>query len=240
VVVLLSQERILVVDDEKEIADLLKDYLGAEGFQVLTASDGEEALKIYREFAPDLAILDIMLPRIDGMELCRMIRNDSPIPIIMLSARKSDMDKILGLGLGADDYVTKPFSPSELAARIKAQLRRYNQLAKLMLQEEKTEKINFNGLELDLKGYSVSLNNIKIELSGKEFEVLKLLTLHANQVLTKEQIYNKIWGYDDYGDINTVTVHIRKLREKLEKDPSNPQFIKTVWGVGYKFEVEKQ
>ncbi len=232
----MSMEKILIVDDEKEIANLVKDYLESDGYKVAVAYDGEEALNLFKQFKPDLAILDIMLPRIDGIELCRIFRNQSQMPIIMLSAKKSDMDKILSLGLGADDYVTKPFSPSVLVARVKAQIRRYK--ANYFEVEETKDRLTFGTLEIDLKGYEVKLNQKKINLATKEFKVLEFLALHPNQVLTKEQIYQHVWGFDDYGDINTVTVHIRKIREKIEKDPKTPQFIKTIWGVGYKFEVK--
>lgn len=232
----MSLEKILVVDDEKEIADLLQDYLSSEGYQVKCAYDGEQALALFEQFSPDLALLDIMLPKIEGTEVCRVIRNHSSIPIIMLSAKKSDIDKILSLGLGADDYVTKPFSPSVLVARVKAQLRR----SRINQQETNhlvKDVLHFGSLVIDLKGYTVSNNNENIVVSSKEFKVLEFLAKHPNQVLSKEQIYNHVWGYDEYGDMNTVTVHIRKLREKLEEDPANPTLIKTVWGVGYKFEV---
>ncbi len=228
----MAQEKILVVDDEREIAELIKDYLEKEGYKVVLAFDGEEALDYYRTFSPQLVILDIMLPRIDGMELCRIIRNESSIPILMLSAKKDEIDKILALGLGADDYVTKPFSPREVVARVKAQLRRYTHLSPSAANRK---IISFKNLEIDLKGYNVYLNGEQIPMSAKEFEVLEYLASNPDQVLTREQIFNKIWGFNDFGDINTVTVHIRKIREKIEKDSSNPEFIKTVWGVGYKF-----
>ncbi len=226
-------ERILVVDDEREIGELVRDYLEAEGFTVILAFDGEEGWDLYKQHQPQLAVLDIMLPKRDGMELCRMIRGDSPIPILMLSAKKGETDKILGLGLGADDYVTKPFSPGELAARIKAHLRRYQQLS---TPAQSGSKIKFYDLEIDIKAYTVMVAGHNVTLSAKEFELLKFLAMNPAQVFTREQLFDQVWGYHDFGDINTVTVHIRKIREKLEKDPSNPKYIKTVWGVGYKFE----
>jgi len=229
----MSGEKILIVEDEKEIAELVRDYLQQEGFEVFLAFDGEQGLKCYREHGPELIVLDIMLPKIDGMEVCRIIRNETAIPILMLSAKKSDVDKILGLGLGADDYVTKPFSPGELVARVKAHLRRYTRLSAPV---EKQNIMRFGELEIDAKGYNVYMQGKKIDLAAKEFEILHLLACHPRQVFTREQIFDKIWGYHEYGDINTVTVHIRRLREKIEQDPSQPVFVKTVWGVGYKFD----
>jgi two-component system, OmpR family, response regulator VicR len=233
----MQREKIMVVDDEKAIAELLKDYLEEEQFDVIICSDGEQAITLFRQCQPQLAILDIMLPKLSGMEVCRIMRSESTIPIIMLSAKKSEADKIIGLGLGADDYVVKPFSPGEVVARVKAQLRRCNQLS---VPTEKSELLKFNGLEIDLKAYEVKVNSIPTNLSAKEFEVLRFFALHPNQVLTREQIFENIWGFDDYGDINTVTVHIKKVREKIEEDPSNPHYIKTVWGVGYKFDGGKK
>jgi len=228
----LTQEKILVVDDEKEIAELIRDYLRAEGFEVFLAHDGEEAVNCFREHKPQLVVLDIMLPKMDGTEVCRIIRDESNIPILMVSAKKSDVDKILALGLGADDYMTKPFSPGEMVARVKAQLRRFTKLS--ALPEEK-EKLLYGDLEIDLKGYGVTLAGKSILLSAKEFELLRYLAQNPNQVLTREQIFDRVWSFNDFGDINTVTVHIRRIREKMEPDPAKPIFIKTVWGVGYKF-----
>ncbi|MDO9573676.1 MAG: response regulator transcription factor, partial [Candidatus Contubernalis sp.] len=226
------QEKILVVDDEKEIAELIRDYLRAEGFEVFLAFDGEEAVNCFREHKPQLVVLDIMLPKMDGTEVCRVIRGESNIPILMVSAKKSDVDKILALGLGADDYMTKPFSPGEMVARVKAQLRRFTRLSAPL---EEKEKLLYGDLEIDLRGYAVTLAGKSILLSAKEFELLRYLAQNPNQVLTREQIFDQVWSFNDYGDINTVTVHIRRIREKMAPDPSKPVFIKTVWGVGYKF-----
>ncbi|OOC64224.1 DNA-binding response regulator [Paenibacillus ihbetae] len=223
----------MIVEDEKEIADLLKDYLVEEHFEVIVAKDGLEAVRLFRETRPQLMILDIMLPHLNGIEVCRTIRSESSIPIIMLSAKKSDVDKILGLGIGADDYVVKPFSPGEVIARVRAQLRRVNQLSSPMPQ---SDLIRYQDLELDLKAYEVSVRNRPVPCSAKEFEVLRFLALHPNQVLTREQIFQNVWGFDERGDLNTVTVHIKKIREKIERDPANPTLIKTVWGVGYKLD----
>ncbi|MEK3780333.1 winged helix-turn-helix domain-containing protein [Paenibacillus sp. FSL R5-0810] len=226
-------DRIMIVEDEKEIADLLKDYLVEEHFEVIVASDGLEAVRLFRETRPQLMILDIMLPHLNGIEVCRTIRSESSIPIIMLSAKKSDVDKILGLGIGADDYVVKPFSPGEVIARVRAQLRRVNQLPSPM---PPSDIIRHKDLELDLKAYEVSVRNQPVQCSAKEFEVLRFLALHPNQVLTREQIFQNVWGFEERGDLNTVTVHIKKIREKIERDPANPTLIKTVWGVGYKLD----
>ena len=228
----MSQEKILVVDDEREIAELIRDYLEQEGFQAILAFDGEQGLAAYRQHKPLLAILDIMLPKVDGLEICRIIRSESAIPILMLSAKKSDVDKILGLGLGADDYLTKPFSPGELVARVKAQIRRYTLLSSPVA---KNRLLKYGDLGIDQKGYAVYICGQRIDLPAKEFEILHLLALHPDQVFTRQQIFDRIWGFEEYGDINTVTVHIRRIREKIESDPAHPVYLKTVWGVGYKF-----
>ncbi len=232
----MSQEKILVVDDESEIAEVIKDYLEAEGFRVVLACDGEQALQKLEEFQPDLMLLDIMLPKIDGMEVCRIVRSQSAIPILMLSAKKSDIDKILALGLGADDYVTKPFSPGVLVARVKAQLRRYTRLS---LNAAPSKVLKYGDMEIDQRSYTVTVAGRQAPLSAKEFAILFFLAAHPLQVFTREQIFNHIWGFDAYGDINTVTLYIKKIREKIEADPSAPKYIKTVWGVGYKFEGAK-
>lgn len=229
-------EKILVVEDEKEIANLIRDYLTASNYKVVIAGDGEEALELFNKEKPQLAILDIMLPKKDGFEVCRTIRSKSNIPILMLSAKKEDTDKIIGLGLGADDYITKPFSPRELIARVQSQLRRFNELS---ITQETSEVIEYGGLVIDSTAYTVTLDNEIIPFSVKEFEILHYLASNANQALSREKIFDEIWGYNEYGDINTVTVHIRKIREKIEKDPSRPLFIETVWGIGYKFKGEK-
>ena len=210
----MSEEKVLIVDDEKEIRELIRDYLEVEGFQVKMAEDGEQALDFFDSFKPDIIVLDIMLPKVDGMEICKIIRGKSNIPILMLSAKKSDVDKVLGLGLGADDYMTKPFSPKELVARIKAQLRRYNQLSK---SNFKNNRLEFKDLKIDLDGYNVYLEGEKVQFSAKEFEILKFLALNPERVYSREQIFDQIWGFNEFGDINTVTVHIRKIRERSKK-----------------------
>ena len=224
--------KIMVVDDELEIAELIKDYLEAEQYEVIVSTDGKECLKLFREYRPQLIVLDIMLPGLDGMEVCRTVRAESAIPIIMLSAKKAEVDKILGLGLGADDYVVKPFSPGEVVARVKAQLRRYHLLSAPV---DKGDIRTFQNLEIDFKAYTVKLNGKHTEFTAKEFEVLRFLVLHCNQVLTRQQIYENVWGVNGYGDLNTVTIHIKKIREKIGDDTSAPEFIKSVRGVGYKF-----
>jgi len=229
----LAREKILVVDDQKEICELVRDYLELEGYQVIAAYDGEEALALFRRHNPVLVILDIMLPKLDGTEVCRRIRSESTVPVLMLSAKKGDVDKILSLGLGADDYVTKPFSPGELVARARAQIRRFTRLSS---PAEKPRCLQFGQLKIDGQGYTATIAGRDVGLSTKEFEVLHFLALHPQQVFTREQIFDRIWGFNEYGDINTVTVHIRRIREKIENNPSKPEYIKTVWGVGYKFE----
>ena len=233
----MSEEKVLIVDDEKEIRELIRDYLNVEGFKVQMANDGKEAIEKFESYNFDIVVLDIMLPKIDGMEILKIIRSKSNIPVMMLSAKKSDVDKVLGLGLGADDYMTKPFSPKELVARIKAQLRRYNEFSNSQFNKNILE---FKNLKIDLDGYNVYLDDEKIQMSAKEFEILKYLALNPERVYSREQIFNEIWGFNEYGDINTVTVHIRKIREKIEEDSSNPEYIETVWGVGYKFVGDSQ
>lgn len=228
----MSKEKILVVEDEVEIAHLIRDYLRASSYEVILAHDGLDGIKKFEEERPDMAILDIMIPGIDGFEVCRRIRSNSPIPILMLSAKKEDTDKILGLGLGADDYVTKPFSPRELIARVQSHLRRYTELSS---QESSTNVLKIGELEIDPTAYTVKVRDEYIPFSVKEFEILYYLARNMNQALSREKIFDNIWGFNEFGDINTVTVHVRKIREKIEEDPSNPTYIETVWGIGYKF-----
>lgn len=228
----MAGEKVLVVDDEIELGEIIRDYLEAEGYKVYIAIDGEEGLKYYKRVEPQLVILDIMLPIMDGMEVCRIIRSTSNIPIIMLSAKNSDTDKIISLGLGADDYMVKPFSPGELMARVKAQLRRYMYLT---TPAQPSNIVTFNKLMIDNKAYTVFVDCTEVNLAAKEFQLLSYMAKNPNQVFTREQLFNEVWGFDEFGDVNTVTVHIRKIREKIEDNPSEPEFIKTVWGVGYKF-----
>jgi len=233
--------RILVADDEKEIRDLVKKYLERELYQVDTAVDGEEALRLFESHKYDLILLDLMMPKIDGIEVCRRLRNLTNIPILMLTAKDQEIDKILGLGIGADDYMTKPFSINELVARIKAHLRRF-----LVLGSEadasvdaEASLIRYKGLAIDLKQYTATIGGNVIALTAKEFELLKFFASHPEQVFTKTQIFRQVWGSAYLEDDNTVMVHIRKLRKKIEVDPSDPRWIQTVWGIGYKFAGEK-
>ncbi len=226
------EEVVLIVEDELEIAQLVRDYLKRENYLPILAKDGEEAIRIFRKEKPSLVLLDIMLPKIDGIEVCRILRAESNVPIIMMTAKENDTDKIIALGIGADDYVTKPFSPGELMARIKAQLRRYRHLSGSV--KEQQDILRFGSLEIDPLAYQVRINGVIVEFSNKEYQLLQFLVSHAGQVFSKEQLFNQVWGYDSYGDLNTVTVYISKIRDKIEVDPTHPSMIKTVWGVGYK------
>ncbi|MEE1315079.1 MAG: response regulator transcription factor [Faecalimonas sp.] len=227
--------RILIVEDEISIAELERDYLELSGFEVEVASDGAEGLQkaINEEF--DLIILDLMLPKVDGFEICRQVREEKNIPIIMVSAKKEDVDKIRGLGLGADDYMTKPFSPSELVARVKAHMARYERLVGSAVEENKV--IEIRGLKIDTTARRVWINGEEKTLTTKEFDLLTFLASHPNHVYTKDELFRKIWDMEALGDIATVTVHIKKIREKIEFDTSKPQYIETIWGVGYRFKV---
>ena len=227
--------KILIVEDEEAIADLEKDYLELSGFQVEVATDGETGLKRAMEGEFDLYILDLMLPGVDGFDICRQIRNEKNTPIIMVSAKKDDIDKIRGLGLGADDYMTKPFSPSELVARVKAHLARYYRLTGSAMEANKI--IEIRGLKIDTPVRRVWVNWEEKTFTTKEFDLLTFLASHPNHVYTKEELFREIWDMESIGDIATVTVHIKKIREKVELDTSNPQYIETIWGVGYRFKV---
>lgn len=227
--------KILIIEDESDISRILRDYLTKHNYETAIARNGEDGLHILEILHPDYIILDLMLPDMDGIELCRQIREKSDTPILILSARGSDTDKVLGLGFGADDYMTKPFSLSELLARINAYFRRHD---RILQQNHNPGVLRFAHLEIDRQAYKVTLNHQEVSLTAKEFELLYHLASHKNQVFTKTQILDAIWGYASYGDENTVTVYIRRLREKLESDPSNPVFLRTVWGVGYKFSAE--
>lgn len=223
-------EKILIVDDEKPIVDSIKYTLYKEGYDVVVSYDGEDALEKVKKENPDLIILDIMLPKLSGLEVCRIIRRTSNVPIIMLTARGEDMDRVVGLELGADDYVPKPFSMRELVARIKAVLRR----AKMSMATVKVkEKLEFDDVVIDIKGRTVFKKGVQIDLSPKEFDLLVTLAENEGRVMSREFLLNHVWGEDFYGDDRTVDVHIRWLREKLEDDPSNPKYIQTVRGIGY-------
>ena len=227
--------KILIVEDEEAIADLEKDYLELSGFQVEVATDGETGLKRAMEGEFDLYILDLILPGVDGFDICRQIRNEKNTPIIMVSAKKDDIDKIRGLGLGADDYMTKPFSPSELVARVKAHLARYDRLTGSAMEANKI--IEIRGLKIDTTARRVWVNGEEKTFTTKEFDLLTFLASHPNHVYTKEELFREIWDMESIGDIATVTVHIKKIREKIEYDTSHPQYIETIWGVGYRFKV---
>ena len=227
--------KILIVEDEEPIADLEKDYLELSGFEVEVATDGETGLSRAMEEDFDLYILDLMLPGIDGFDICRQIREKKNTPIIMVSAKKDDIDKIRGLGLGADDYMTKPFSPSELVARVKAHLARYDRLTGSAMEANKI--IEIRGLKIDTTARRVWVNGEEKTFTTKEFDLLTFLASHPNHVYTKEELFREIWDMESIGDIATVTVHIKKIREKVEMDTSNPQYIETIWGVGYRFKV---
>ena len=227
--------KILIVEDEEAIADLEKDYLELSGFEVEVANDGELGLKKAMEEEYNLIILDLMLPGVDGFEICRTVRDEKNTPIIMVSAKKDDIDKIRGLGLGADDYMTKPFSPSELVARVKAHLARYERLIGSTVEENKV--IEIRGLKIDTTARRVWVNGEEKTFTTKEFDLLTFLASHPNHVYTKDELFSEIWDMESIGDIATVTVHIKKTREKIEFDTSKPQYIETIWGVGYRFKV---
>ncbi|ANK61845.1 MULTISPECIES: response regulator YycF [Loigolactobacillus] len=227
-------KKILVVDDEKPISDIVKFNLTKEGYDVVTAYDGEEALEKVSEENPDLIILDLMLPKIDGLEVAREVRKDHDMPIIMLTAKDSEIDKVLGLEMGADDYVTKPFSNRELVARVKANLRRQGTINNAQQQEnDENNEIQIGDLTIHPDAYIVSKRGDKIELTHREFELLHYLAQHIGQVMTREHLLQTVWGYDYFGDVRTVDVTVRRLREKIEDNPSHPEWLVTRRGVGY-------
>ncbi|AHM57473.1 transcriptional regulatory protein YycF [Peptoclostridium acidaminophilum DSM 3953] len=228
-------KKILVVEDEKPIADILRFNLEKEGYSVETAYDGEEAIKKAWEFEPELVLLDIMIPKHDGFQVCKKIREKFSMPIIIVTAKEDEVDKVLGLELGADDYITKPFSVRELVARVKANLRRMD----MSLSNEKHgDVLNFGELTIDMVKYEVRKGDDVLELTVREFELLKFLAIQKEQVFSREQLLEKVWGYEYYGDIRTVDVTVRRLREKIEEDASNPKYIVTRRGVGYYFKGE--
>jgi len=225
-------KKVLVVDDEKPIADILEFNLKNDGYEVICAYDGAEALKLVEEHTPDLILLDIMLPEKDGMEVCKEVRKKYDMPIIMLTAKDSEIDKVLGLELGADDYVTKPFSTREILARVKANLRRHQQIATAN-QENESNEIAIGSLVIHPDAYIVSKRGETIELTHREFELLYYLAKHPGQVMTREHLLQTVWGYDYFGDVRTVDVTVRRLREKIEDKPSHPGWLVTRRGVGY-------
>ncbi|MCR5278246.1 MAG: response regulator transcription factor [Lachnospiraceae bacterium] len=228
--------RILIVEDEEAIADLEKDYLELSDFKVDIASDGIEGERLALNEDYDLIVLDLMLPGKDGFEVCKSIRDKKNVPILMVSAKKDDIDKIRGLGLGADDYMTKPFSPSELVARVKAHLARYERLTNSNLRPE-NKVIEIRGLKIDKTARRVWIDGEEKQFTTKEFDLLTFLAENPNHVFTKDELFREIWDMDSIGDIATVTVHIKKIREKIEFDSANPQYIETIWGVGYRFKI---
>lgn len=227
--------RILIVEDELSIAELEKDYLELSGFEVEIETTGDRGLDraINEDF--DLFLLDLMLPNVDGFEICRQIRERKDMPVLLVSAKKEDIDKIRGLGLGADDYITKPFSPSELVARVKAHLARYERLVSTNLPEN--EIIEIRGIRIDKTARRVFVNGEEKIFTTKEYDLLVFLAQNPNRVFTKEELFREIWEMESIGDIATVTVHIKKIREKIEYDTAKPQYIETIWGVGYRFKV---
>lgn len=227
--------KILIIEDEESIAELEKDYLELSGFTVEIENHGDDGLKRALDEKFDLLILDLMLPGVDGFEICKRVRKVKNTPILMVSAKKEDIDKIRGLGLGADDYITKPFSPSELVARVKAHLARYERLIGSGQQEN--EIIEIRGLKIDKTARRVYVNGEEKTFTTKEFDLLTFLAQNPNHVFTKEELFNKIWDMESVGDIATVTVHIKKIREKVEFNTSKPQYIETIWGVGYRFKM---
>ena len=227
--------RILIIEDEESIADLEKDYLELSGFEVEIEGEGTKGLERALEENFQLVILDLMLPGVDGFEICRRLRETKNTPIIMVSAKKDDIDKIRGLGLGADDYMTKPFSPSELVARVKAHLTRYERLVSSNVKENKV--IDIRGIKIDKTARRVWVHGEEKNFTSREFDLLSFLAENPNHVFTKEELFRKIWDMDSVGDIATVTVHIKKIRDKIEFNSTKPQYIETIWGVGYRFKV---
>ena len=226
-------KRILVIEDEPSIAEVVSLYLKRAGFQVQTASDGKQAMSILEKGIPDFVILDIMLPEVDGLSLTRWLRDRSDVPIIMVTARREEIDRIAGLEMGADDYVVKPFSPQELVSRVRAVLRR---TGREQAEAESDRALSFDGMTVDPRTRVVTVKDSSVELTAKEFDMLHLLARHPKQVFTRDQLLERVWGGAEYIDPGTVTVHVRRLREKIESDPSDPKHLLTVWGVGYKFE----
>ena len=223
--------RILIVEDEPALANVVKDYLKNELFDVEICTEGDKAIEVFNKYRPSLLILDLMLPGMNGYEICKNVRMTSVIPILILSAKTDEFDKVMGLNLGADDYLTKPFRPKELVARVNALIRRSQ-----VFNKDNLEVIDVGDIRIFIKEYKVEKNNVNIDLSKKEFELLFFLAKNPKQVFTREHLYEGVWGLDSYGDLDTVTVTINRLRQKIEENPATPKHILTVWGVGYKFE----
>lgn len=222
--------KLLIVDDNKQITSILEEYAKKEGYQVMVAYDGEDAINKFQSYSPTLILLDVMLPKKTGFDVCREIRTTSNVPIIMITARGEDFEVIMGLDVGADDYIIKPFSPGEVMARVRAILRR-------ITNEEKTKQVyNQHGLLINIDDYYVSINNVEVSLTKKEVEILWTLAKNKNKVFSRDNLLNSLWGYDYYGDTRTVDSHIKRLRAKIDEHPHPQWDIKTIWGVGYKFE----
>jgi len=227
--------RVLIVEDDISIAELERDYLELSDFEVDLAADGVQGLAMLQEKSYDLFILDLMLPGLDGFELCKKIREKQDVPILLVTARKDDIDKIRGLGMGADDYITKPFSPGELLARVKAHMARYDRLTGI--QSRGNERVEIRGLIIDRTARRVWVGEEEVSLTGREFDLLTYLATNPNRVFSKQELFKAIWGLESLGDVATVTVHIKKIREKIELNMARPQYIETVWGVGYRFKI---
>lgn len=227
-------KRILIIEDEESIAELERDYLEINGFYVEIETRGDLGIKRALRGDYDLVILDVMLPGMSGFEVCRLLRAEKKIPLLMVSAKREDIDKIRGLGLGADDYITKPFSPGELVARVKAHISRYERLTEPVASKRHDLKIR--GLVIDTYARRVYINGKEVTLTAKEYALLLFLASNPDRVFSKDDLFEKVWGLDSLGDLATLTVHIRNIRGKIETDPANPQYIKTIWGVGYRFE----
>lgn len=232
----MEKKRILIIEDDLAIAELERDYLEIDSFNVVISQNGARGLELALNESFDLVVLDLMLPGMDGFEICRRIRSRKETPILMVSARKDDIDKIRGLGLGADDYITKPFSPNEMVARVKAHISRFEKLSRSGRSHKQTELI-IRGLAINLDARRVTLNGEEIILTTKEYDLLLFLAQNPNHVFSKETLLERVWGMDYFGDSATITVHIGKIRDKIERDKDNEQFIETIWGVGYRFKV---
>ncbi|ARC85969.1 response regulator [Clostridium argentinense CDC 2741] len=230
-------KKILIVEDDLSIAELQKDYLEISGFEVNICTDGVSGLNAIKENKYDLIILDVMLPKIDGFDILRIIQENKDIPVLMVSAKKEEIDKIKGLTLGADDYITKPFSPGELVARVKSHLQNYERMRNKFSNKINNNSIIIRGLEILKDSRQVFINGKEVNLAQKEFELLLYMAENPNRVFGKDELFERIWGLDSLGDNATVTVHIRKIREKIESNPSEPQYIETLWGVGYRVRV---
>lgn len=227
-------QTILIVDDDENVHEFLKLYLKKEGYNTISAYNGNDALKLFRENSPSVVILDVMMPGIDGFEVCKAIRKESKVPILMLTAKGEDIDKILGLEIGADDYITKPFNPREVTARIKAVLRRVDDFSNVS-----NKIIRYKNLEINLNDYTVKVNDSPVQCTSKEIEILWVMASNPNRVFTREQLLETVWGYEYAGETRTVDTHIKRIRAKLGINENYPWDIKTVWGVGYKFEVQQ-